>query len=333
MSAPNIWQDKRVLITGGAGFIGSNLALRLIRERSLVSIVDNFCPTAGGNHFNLAPIAKQIQFRQGDIGDSALMDFIKDQDIIFNLAGLLNHQDSMTAPLTDLKANVESHLKFLELCRKVNPVATVVYASTRQIYGHPVYLPVDESHPICPIDINGIHKYAAEQYHSLFHRVYGLKTVSLRLTNTYGPRQFIKNSRQGVVGWFVNRILTEQPIHLFGGGDVLRDFNHVDDVVDALFLAAITPGCMGRVFNLSGEKATLEQLAQSLSQIGTKTQLEKIPFPEGRDRIALGHYYGTSALFKKVTGWTPKTSLTDGLSNTVSYFRENQKEYIQEATL
>lgn len=324
------WQGKNVLIAGGAGFIGSNLALELVRRKAVVTVVDKMCSSAGGNIFNLAPVKEQIHFKIGDIGDANVTKkLIAGQDFIFNLAGLLNHLESMHLPLNDLKENVEAQLKFLEICRAINPNVTIIYTSSRQIYGTPVYLPVDEKHPIRPVDINGIHKNTTEQYHSLFYDVYQLRVVSLRLTNTYGPRQLIRNSHQGVVGWFINRLICQKPIQLFDGGNFYRDFNYVDDVTEALLLAASTSSCHGSVFNLSGERATLEKLVRLLLKSGRTTLVEEIPFPEERRKIDMGNYYGTSKKFQKLTGWAPKTSLKEGLKKTVEYFIENQDEYLE----
>ena len=322
---------KKVLITGGLGFIGSNLAIRLARAGAEVYVLDALLPGYGGNMFNLRPVQEKVQVNISDMADEyALRYFVTGQDYIFNLAGQVSHLDSMQDPYHDLEINARAQISLLEACRKYNPEATVVYASTRQFYGRPRKLPVDEEHPIDPPDINGIHKYAGETYHMLYHKVYGLKTVALRLTNTYGPRQLIRNARQGFIGWFINRTVTGEPIELFGGGEQVRDFNYVDDVVEAFLMAAGEKLCHGKFFNLSGEKASLGQVAGMLVDIAGSGDVRKVPFPEERQRIDIGDFYGDSSLFRKITGWQCRTGLEEGLARTVAYYMKYREHYLDE---
>lgn len=323
--------DAQILITGGAGFIGSNLAIRLAGLGARVTVMDSMLPGYGGNLFNLAPVHDAITVNFSDMRDPFSLSYlVRNKDYIFNLAGQVSHQDSMNDPLMDMEINVRAQLVLLEACRRTNPGAVIVYASTRQFYGTPEYLPVDERHPINPPDVNGINKLAGEQYHTLYSRVHGMKTVSLRLTNTYGPRQLIKNARQGFIGWFMNRAITGSPLQLFGGGDQIRDFNHVEDVVDAFLLAAQTPGCYGNYFNLSGEKATLYEVAAQLIAAGGKGSVEKIPFPDERKKIDIGSFWGNSDKFRAATGWLPQIALERGLADTVAYYQENHCHYLEE---
>ncbi|MBI5142055.1 MAG: NAD-dependent epimerase/dehydratase family protein [Nitrospirae bacterium] len=324
--------DKDVLITGGAGFIGSNLAIRLAELGARVTVIDSMLPDYGGNLFNLEPVRNRIALNFSDIRDQYSLSYlVKGKDFIFNLAGQVSHQDSMNDPLMDMEINVRAQLSLLDVCRRFNPEAIIVYASTRQFYGQPQYVPVDERHPINPPDVNGINKFAGEQYHLLYSRVHGLKTVSLRLTNTYGPRQLIKNARQGFIGWFVNRAITGNAIQLFGGGDQVRDFNHVDDVVEAFLMAAATPACYGGYFNLSGEKASLGKVADILVAASGKGSVEKIPFPAERKKIDIGDFWGSSELFSGLTSWKPAVSLSDGLETTIGYYRDHAARYLETA--
>lgn len=321
---------KVAVITGGAGFIGSNLAIRLTHEGARVTVVDAMFPDLGGNLFNLHEVEREIRFELGDIRDARLMrGVLADADYVFNLAGNVSHSDSMRDPIFDHSVNSEAQLRFLELCRAHASGAVIVFTSTRQIYGVPRYLPVDEDHPISPVDVNGIDKLAAEHFHTLYASYYGLRTVSLRLTNTYGPRQLIRHARQGFVAWFMNRSVLAQPIQLFGGGAQLRDFTFVDDVCDALICAATTPTCIGQVYNLAGEKASLATLAESLVAIsGGKTRLERVPFPPDKKKIDIGDYYGTYARFHKVTNWLPKTPLHEGLAMMYDFYTTNSHHYL-----
>jgi len=326
---PNL-KGKQVLITGGAGFIGSNLAIRLVKERAKVTVIDSLIPEMGGNLFNLEPVKNEIKNLKIDLRENRqLSEALQGQEYIFNLAGQVSHQDSMSDPIADLEINAKAPLNLLETCRRDNPNATIIYTGTRQVYGVPRYLPVDENHPVNPVDINGINSYAGEQFHSLYSKVYGLKTVSLRLTNTFGPRQLIKHARQGFIGWFINRALTGNPIELFGGGKQIRDFSFVEDVLDALLLAATTPDCYGRVFNLSGEKTSLESVAGRLIEIWGLGSTRSVPFPENLKKIDIGDYYGSSETFNRATGWVPQTELGEGFRQTLEYFQNNKKFYLE----
>lgn len=324
------FKDKQVLITGGAGFIGSNLAIKLAAEGAQVTILDSMLPEYGGNLFNLHSIKDKVTVNFSDMRDSSSLSYlVKNKEYIFNLAGQVSHQDSMSNPLLDLDINVKAQLSLLEACRYNAPNAIVVYASTRQFYGSPEYLPVDERHPLNPPDINGINKLAGEHYHRLYSKVYGLKTISLRLTNTYGPRQLIKNARQGFIGWFANRAILGETIKLFGTGEQIRDFTYVDDVIEGFCIAALTPQCYGRYYNLGGERATLRKTAELLIEYSGKGQLEIVPFPEERKKIDIGDFYGSYDDFQKDTGWQPKISLNDGLKKMIDYYQLNKQYYLE----
>jgi len=320
---------KNVLITGGVGFIGSNLARRLVREGANVTLLDSMLDEYGANLFNIKDIKDDVVLNFSDMRDEhSLRYLVRDKDYIFNLAGQVSHQDSMREPFMDMEVNTRAQLTLLETCRYYAPQTIIVFSSTRQIYGHPQYLPVDENHPLAPPDVNGINKLAAEHYHQLYTKVYGVRTVSLRLTNTYGPGQLIKNARQGFIGWFVNRAVTGETIQLFGTGEQLRDFNYVDDVVEAMCLAALHEDAYGDVFNLSGERASLKTVAETLIRLSGKGNLQIVPFPEERKKIDIGDFYGTSEKIEKRIGWKPKVGLEDGLRRMVEYYMRYMDEYL-----
>lgn len=320
---------SKVLITGGMGFIGSNLAIRLVEEGADVTILDSMLDDYGANLYNIEPVKNRLHINFSDMRDEhSLRYLVRGKDFIFNLAGQVSHQDSMKEPFMDMEVNLRAQLSLLETCRHYTPNVVIIYSSTRQIYGKPHYLPVDEKHPLLPPDVNGINKLASEYYHSLYTRVYGLKTISLRLTNTYGPRQLIKNSRQGFIGWFVNRAVTDNTIELFGTGEQLRDFTYVTDVVEAMCLAAKNPVTYGKVYNLSGECASLKKVAEMLIRHTGTGKIKIVPFPEERKKIDIGDFYGTSELLHKDTGWSPQISLNDGLRRTVEYYRKNLNHYL-----
>jgi nucleoside-diphosphate-sugar epimerase len=323
------WNGKRALITGGLGFIGSNLARRLVTLGARVTLVDSLIPEYGGNPRNIADIREHVVVNISDVRDRhGFRALVKEQDILFNLAGQTSHQDSMTDPFTDLEINCTAQLSILETCRAHNPDIKIVFASTRQIYGRPDYLPVDEKHLLRPTDVNGINKMAGEWYHVLYNNVYGLRACALRLTNTYGPGMRIKDARQTFLGIWVRLLLEGRPFAVWGG-DQLRDFNYVDDVVDALLLAAGTDAMNGNIYNLgSSEVVSLRTLAEALVAANAgEGAYEMKSFPEDRKRIDIGDYYADFSRFTKF-GWTPRVPLAQGLADTLNYYRPHLDEYI-----
>lgn len=320
---------KRVMITGGAGFIGSNLARSLINQGATVTIIDSLIPEYGGNLRNLEGIKDKATLNISDVRDEHAMRYlICGHDILFNLAGQTSHLDSMKEPFSDLAINVTAQLSTLEAVRRFNPELRIVFASTRQIYGKPVYLPVDEKHPTHPVDINGVHKLAGETYHTLYCDVYGVRSTVLRLTNTYGPHMRIKDARQTFLGIWIRNVLEGRPILVFGDGTQRRDFNYVDDVVDALCLAATSDKSIGKIYNLAGaEVATLSELASLVTSM-EPGKVERVPFPPDLKNIDIGDYYGDATLISKDLGWHPKVSLQKGLKSTLSFYKENLSHYV-----
>jgi nucleoside-diphosphate-sugar epimerase len=319
----------RVMITGGLGFLGSSLAARLVELGSDVVLVDSLIPEYGGNPFNIASIRDAVTVNVSDIRDIyALRHLLQGCRYLFNLAGQTSHLDSMAVPLTDLESNCRAQLTLLEACRAACPDVTVVFASTRQIYGKPQALPVDETHALHPVDVNGVNKMAGEAYHILYHDVYGIKAAALRLTNTYGPRMRIKDARQTFVGVWLRQILEGRPFEVWGG-EQLRDFTYVDDAVEAFLLAAVTPATKGRTFNLGGERVlSLKSLADALVAANGGGDYVVRSFPPERKRIDIGDYYADDGLFRRTTGWQPKVPIEEGLRRSLAYFRDQLAHYL-----
>lgn len=324
-----IFKNRQVLITGGVGFIGSNLARRLVELGAEVTLVDSLIPEYGGNLFNIEDIRSRLTLNITDVRDPYAMEYlIQGKDYLFNLAGQTSHLDSMTNPRNDLEINAAAQLSILEACRKHNAAVKIVFASTRQLYGKPEYLPVDESHPIRPVDVNGINKLAGEWYHLLYNNVYGISACALRLTNTYGPGMRVKDARQTFLGIWLRNILEGKPILVFGDGEQLRDFNYVDDVVDALLLAALSPDADGKVYNLgSHEVISLKQVARMLAGLLPDAGYQIVPFPPERKAIDIGDYYSNYDFIQKDLGWQPRIGLREGLENCVDYYRRHQDHY------
>jgi nucleoside-diphosphate-sugar epimerase len=321
---------RRALVTGGLGFIGSRTVRRLVELGAEVAAIDSLAPGCGGNPFNLEGVRERVDVRIADLRDPVAADAAVDgRDFVFNLAGQVSHIDSMTDPLGDLENNVRAHLSLLEACRRKCPTTTVVLASTRQIYGRPRYVPVDEAHPCEPTDVNGVHKFAAEQYHRLYQRAWGLRSTILRLTNTYGPGQLVRHARQGFMGWFLRRAVEGGCIDLMGDGEQLRDLNHVDDVVEALLLAATSPVAVGREYNLGASPpVSLRAIAELLAEITGRSSFRLVPFPPDRERIDVGSVYLDHGAIRRDLGWEPKVPLRDGLAETVRYYERNLAHYV-----
>lgn len=321
--------SSRVLITGGLGFIGSTLAHRLVELGAKVTIIDSMIPEYGGNLYNIHGIEEKVRVNISDVRDEHSMRYlIQGYDYLFNLAGQTSHMDSMSNPFLDLDINCRAQLSILEACRHYTPEIKVVFASTRQIYGQPDYLPVDERHPIRPVDVNGINKMAGEWYHILYNNVYGIRSCALRLTNTYGPRMRIKDARQTFLGIWIRLLLEGQPFEVWGGQQ-LRDFNYVDDCVNALLMAAEREETNGQIYNLGDRNpVSLQELADLLIELnGGGTYTVRV-FPEDRKKIDIGDYYSDFSKFAAAVGWEPKVGLREGLTKTLEYFRANLKYYI-----
>jgi len=324
------WKDRKIIITGGLGFIGSTLAGRLARDGSKITLVDSLVPEYGGNLFNVLHLEGHVQVNISDVRDEfSLRHLISDQDVLFNLAGQTSHMDSMSDPSTDLDINCRAQLSILEVCREVNPAIRIVFASTRQIYGKPDYLPVDEKHPLRPVDVNGINKMAGEWYHILYNNVYGISACALRLTNTYGPRMRIKDARQTFLGIWIKKVLQGEPFEVWEGSQ-LRDFTYVDDCVEALILAASNDLSQGKIFNLGGAEAPvrLDELAALLVEVNQGGSYQLMEFPEERRRIDIGDYYSDSSLIQSTLGWAPRIRIREGLRKTLAFYKDNMSQYL-----
>ena len=323
------YHHKTVLITGGLGFIGSNLARRLVGLGAQVTLVDSLNPLYGGNMFNVSDIRDQVTVVIGDVRDRRVMNrLVESKDYLFSLAGQTSHLDSMEDPQTDLAINAAAQLFILEACRTVNPTVKIVFAGTRQVYGKPNYLPVDEKHPVNPVDINGINKLAGEKYHLLYNDVYGVRSCVLRLTNTYGAGMRIRDARQTFLGVWIRQLIEGQPIQVFGDGRQRRDFNYVEDCVDAMLLSAATDVSNGKVYNLGSEEViNLKDLAAMITQLGYGGSFKLVPFPVERKAIDIGDYYGDFSLIRKELDWSPRIRLSEGLCTTLSYYNKHGQHY------
>ena len=321
---------KSILVTGGLGFIGSNLARALADLGARVTVVDSLIPEYGGNLFNLKEYESRIRINIADIRDEFSMAYlVQGQDYLFNLAGQTSHLDSMKNPFVDLDINCRSQLFILEACRKHNPAIRIIYASTRQIYGKPDFLPVHEGHILHPTDVNGINKMAGEWYHILYSNVYGIRTCALRLTNTYGPRMRVKDARQTFLGIWIKNLIEGRPIEVWGEGLQVRDFNYVDDVTDGMIMAALSEQSSGQIYNLgSPEHVTLKDLAALMINVHGKGEYQVIPFPEDRKPIDIGDYYADYGKIRTALNWNPRLSLEQGLTRTLHYYYQFIQEYL-----
>jgi len=328
------YAGRRVLVTGGLGFIGSNLARELVALGAQVTIVDALIPDYGGNRFNIDGLDDRVNVLIADVRDAgAVSAAVRGQDVIFNLAGQVSHIDSMRDPHTDLDINCHAQLSLLEACRAHNPAVKIVFAGTRQVYGRPSSLPVTEDHLVKPTDVNGINKAAGEYYHLVYNNVFGVRGCSLRLTNVYGPRQLIRHNRQGFIAWFIRMVLENREIQIFGDGSQLRDFVYVDDAADAFLRAGASDACNGQVFNVGGsEPISHSDLAKLLIEIGGTGSVRYVPWPPDKKIIDIGSFYADSSRFRKAVGWEPRVNLRAGLTRTLEYYRQHLSEYLDAPT-
>ncbi|MBV8860079.1 MAG: NAD-dependent epimerase/dehydratase family protein [Acidobacteria bacterium] len=325
------YKGRSALVTGGLGFIGSNLARRLVEIGVEVTVLDALMPEQGGNQYNLRDLLGRVQIHTADMRDPRVVNhLVGGVDYIFNLAGSVSHLESMQQPLRDLELNCAAHITLLEACRNFNPHVKIVFTSTRQVYGRPVYLPLDEQHRVAPLDVNGINKLAAEHYHLLYQRVYGTRTACLRLTNTYGPRQLIHHNRGGFIAWFIRQAVEGEVIELYGEGRQRRDMNYVDDVVEALLLAGASEAAEGEVYNLGGdEPVSLAELAEELISITGRGTVRTVPFPPERQLIDVGNTHSSFAKIESALGWRPRTPLREGLRRTVEFYERHRAHYLK----
>ena len=325
----DFYRNRKVLVTGGLGFIGSNLCRTLADLGAEVLAVDSLLPDYGGNLFNLDGYEGRVRINIADVRGHGMQYLVRGQEVLFNLAGQVSHIDSMTDPFTDLEINCTSQLWILEAVRKNNPGLKIVYAGTRQIYGKPLRLPVDESHLLNPVDVNGINKISGELYHLVYNSVYGIRASSLRLTNTYGPRQLIRHNRQGFIGWFIRKAVLGEEIQVFGDGAQRRDFDYVDDAVDAFLRAGAMDESDGQVFNLGGEApVSLLELTRMMIEVAGRGSYTVVPFPPERKKIDIGDFYADASKIGRALGWTPRVGLREGLARTIAYYTEHKEHYL-----
>jgi UDP-glucose 4-epimerase len=324
------YRGRRVMITGGLGFIGSNLARQLAALDAQVLIIDSLIQEYGGNLFNIRGIEDRVRVNIADIRQQSTMNYlVRDNDVIFNLAGQVSHVDSMQDPYTDLEINCRSQLSLLEACRRNNPGVKVVFAGTRQVYGRPDSLPVSESHLVRPTDVNGINKAAGEYYHLVYNNVFGVRACSLRLTNVFGPRQLLKHNRQGFIGWFIRQVIEDREVQIYGDGRQVRDFVYVDDAADAFLRAGASEVSNGQVFNVGGsEQIALRDLVELLIQIAGSGRYRFVEWPPEKKAIDIGDFTTDSTLIARTLGWKATTTLREGLARTIRFYREHLAEYV-----
>ncbi len=335
MTISEFYRGRRVLITGGLGFIGSNLAHRLATLGADVLLVDSLIPDYGGNLFNIAGIEKQVTVNVADVRQASTMNYlVQGREVIFNLAGQVSHIDSMRDPHTDLDINCRSQLTLLEACRHHNPNAKVIFASTRQIYGKPDELPVTERHLVRPTDVNGINKAAGEYYHLVYNNVFGVRACALHLTYFYEPRQLLRHNRQGFIGWFIRLALEDRQIEIFGDGSQIRDFVYVDDAVEAFLIAGSTDEVNGEAFNVGGEEhITHRELVKMLVEIAGSGRFKFVDWPAEKKVIDIGNFYADSSMFRGRTGWTPTVRLREGFERTFDYYRAHLAHYVSDSSV
>lgn len=327
----NSFAGKSVLITGGMGFIGSNLAIRLVQLGAQVTILDSMIPDYGGNEFNIAPVKDRIRVNFCDIRDeSAVAYLVRGQNYVFHLAGQVCHLMSLSNPFPDIEINITGTAVLMEALRQHNKDAVVVYTGTRGQYGPSVSLPVNEEAPTNPKGIYEISNLTAEKIIKVYNDVHGIRSVLLRLSNIYGPRSQMRHSRFGVCNWFVRVAMDDQPIQVYGDGSILRDFCYVDDCVDAIILAAMTEEAFGEIFNVGSDiPVSFLELVKTIVGVGKQGRYEFAEFSPERKAQEPGDFYSDISKIYRFTGWRPQITLEEGLAKTFDFYRQHQNEYWQ----
>jgi UDP-glucose 4-epimerase len=323
------FRGRQVLITGGLGFLGSNLAIALVGLGAQVTLLDAMLDDHGGNLFNVDPIRDRVMVNFSDIRDeSSLKYLVAGKDYVFHLAGQNDHVLSLRDPFPDIDINIKGAAMLLETCRRVNRSARLVYGGTRGEYGRAVMLPVAEDHPIRPRGIYELSSLTAQQLFQIYHDNHGVASVTLRLTNVYGERAQMKHSRFGVANWFVRRALDDETIQVFGDGSLLRDFLYVQDAVDAMIRCAATEEAYGQVFNVGNSRASsFRELAETVVRVAGTGRWEFAPFSPERAAQEPGDFCSDVRKIKRVVGWEPTTSLDEGVAHTVRYYRLHRPRY------
>lgn len=325
----NSFKNKKVMVTGGLGFAGSNLAIRLVELGADVLVVDNMLPRQGGNLFNIEPVKDRIKVNISDIRNETSMNhLIRGMEYVFHMAGQVNHVESVKNPLKDLSINVEGTLVIMEALRMHNPEARVIFTGTRGEYGSSLKLPVAENHAINPIGIYAITNFAAERIVLTYHNLHHIRSVCLRITNTYGPRHQMVHDEYGVFNWFIKKAMDNEVIPLFGDGRILRDYLYIDDLTESLIKVALNDSAYGEVYNIgSGIPLSFVNLAKKIIEIAGSGKVEYTDFTTERKALEPGDYYADITKIRDMTGWQPEVSLEEGIKRTIDYYKRYKKYY------
>ena len=329
VNSRNFYNDKKVLITGGLGFIGSNLSIELVRLGAKVTIVDNMLPRQGGNLFNIEPVKDKVKVNFSDVRNQLSMNhLVKGQDVIFHLAGQVNHVDSMRNPVLDLEINCHGTLVLMQALRHYNPEAIVVYSGTRGEYGSSVQLPVKEDHPTNPKGLYAVTNLAAEKMILVYNQIYAIPAICLRITNTYGPRHQMMHDEYGVFNWFIKKAMDDDVLPVFGDGSILRDFLFIEDLVQCLLMSASAEEAVGEVCNVgSGIPVSFRDVAETIVRVIGKGSSTFTEFTRERAEVEPGDYWADISKIKRITGWEPATSLAEGIDKTFEFYSQNREHY------
>jgi UDP-glucose 4-epimerase len=323
------FKDREVLVTGGLGFIGSNLCIELVKLGARVTIIDNMLPRQGGNLFNVRDIEDRVKVNFSDVRNQLSMNhLVQGKEYIFHLAGQVNHVDSMRNPIQDLDINCRGTLVLLEALKQDNREAKIIFAGTRGEYGSSVKLPVDEDHPTNPKGIYAVTNLTAEKMVLVYDEIYGMKGACLRITNTYGPRHQMAHDEYGVFNWFIRKAMDNEDVPVFGDGRILRDFLFVDDLVECMLMVAATPAAYGGVFNVgTGIPVSFIDLAQKIVEVTGSGKARFTEFTQERKEVEPGDYYADITRIRNVVKWKPRTPLDAGIRETVKFYRKYRNHY------
>ncbi|MGA1796515.1 MAG: NAD-dependent epimerase/dehydratase family protein [bacterium] len=325
-------RDKDILITGGLGFIGSNLAIRLVELGARVTLLDAMVEDHGGNLFNIKPIRKRVCINFSDVRDETSVKYlVRNRDYIFHLAGQNDHVLSLSNPFPDIDINIKGTAILLEACRRYNPGVRLIFSGTRGEYGPSTRLPVSEEAPINPKGIYELSSLTAQKLFKIYHDNHSLRSITLRLTNIYGERAQMRHSRFGVANWFIRLAIDNETIKVFGDGSLKRDFLYIDDTIEAVLMCAATEEAYGEVFNVGNDApSSFLELATTIIRVARSGRWEFAPFTPERAAQEPGDFYSDISKIRRIVGWEPRYTLEEGLRKTIDYYRKYKSHYWQD---
>jgi len=326
----NYYRNKIIVITGGLGFLGSSLAQKLVNYQAKIIIIDNLNPLYGGNYFNLNGIQNKVKIIIDDIrNEKVLIPIIKQCDMLYHFAAQVSYIDSLSMPYEDLELNARSTLQILEICRKYNSEAKIIFSSSRMVLGKIESDHISENSPTNPLSLYGIHKLTSEKYLIMYYKDFGIPFIIFRITNPYGPRQQIKHCKYSLVGWIIKQAMEGKTIKIFGDGKQLRDYIYIDDIVEAIYRCSTNDKATGEIINVASGKSTeFQMMVKEVVNIVKNGNYEFVPWPDNYEKIETGDVIADISKLLSLANWKPKYNLKEGILKTYEYYKKYLMHYL-----